>query len=65
MRDLNEETRKEFIEYVEEYGVKIKHIAEKIDIPFSTLSKWKRENLNFRIDKLVKIKKYMSDNKKK
>ena len=60
----NEKVRQELLEYVKENGVKMKFIAEKVNIPTGTFSRWKHKNFDFRIDKLIRIKKFLNESKK-
>ncbi|KAA0957719.1 hypothetical protein FQ085_06615 [Planococcus sp. ANT_H30] len=60
----NEEVRNEFQSYLKDNGVKMGFVASEIGIPLNSLSKWRNSYFDFRIDKLIMIKKYLKEKAK-
>ncbi|WP_026565885.1 helix-turn-helix domain-containing protein [Bacillus sp. UNC41MFS5] len=55
MNEANKRIRAIFIKKLEDNGLKMKFVAEKVGIEYTTLSKWKNGVFNFAEDKLKKI----------
>ncbi|MCD4839750.1 helix-turn-helix domain-containing protein [Neobacillus sedimentimangrovi] len=55
MREYNNLLRKKFTEVLETHGLKMKFVADKLGIEYTTLSKWKNGKLDFGEDKAKQV----------
>ena len=59
MRELNRRLREVFIYKINANGLKMKFVAEKLGIEYTTLSKWKNGHLDFGEDKAKRVRNYL------
>jgi transposase len=56
---MNSRLRKYFIKKLDENGLKMKFVAEQLDIEYTTLSKWKNGHMDFGEDKFKKVRNFL------
>lgn len=62
---LQENLKKEFKKYIEENGIKQNYIAKQLNIPTSSISRWKNNKNNLSFKNLVKINNYLNKKNKR
>jgi transposase len=55
MREWNNRVRQAFIKALDDNGLKMKYVAEKLGIEYTTLSKWKNGVFDFKEENIKKI----------
>lgn len=59
LNEKNDLARKKLERYISENGVKLQFFAEKVNVPLSTLSKWKHGKKEFKEERLKEILEYI------